>query len=168
MLGDSTCTLLGYLSCLPHVQKAVSKEQPSLSLPDCHQNCQLPFGLPSLNVVPFAGEKPHQCQVCGKTFSQSGSRNVHMRKHHLQLGTTGSQEQDQTGEDGQNGHLCSTAKSLACLGFLDLWRDLVSFDSFIVCNNCTVQSSANFQSITSYCSCSSLKINSINELNYKS
>jgi hypothetical protein len=28
------------------------------------------------------GEKPHQCGVCGKTFSQSGSRNVHMRKRH--------------------------------------------------------------------------------------
>ncbi|XP_036983813.1 zinc finger protein 410 isoform X2 [Artibeus jamaicensis] len=44
------------------------------------------------------GEKPHQCQVCGKTFSQSGSRNVHMRKHHLQLGAAGSQEQEQTAE----------------------------------------------------------------------
>ncbi|KAK6478912.1 zinc finger protein 410-like isoform X1 [Huso huso] len=29
-----------------------------------------------------SGEKPHQCTVCGKTFSQSGSRNVHMRKRH--------------------------------------------------------------------------------------
>ncbi|KAM9090677.1 zinc finger protein 410 isoform X3 [Lagenorhynchus albirostris] len=44
------------------------------------------------------GEKPHQCQVCGKTFSQSGSRNVHMRKHHLQMGAAGSQEQEQTAE----------------------------------------------------------------------
>uniref|UniRef100_A0A671DXK8 Zinc finger protein 410 n=1 Tax=Rhinolophus ferrumequinum TaxID=59479 RepID=A0A671DXK8_RHIFE len=44
------------------------------------------------------GEKPHQCQVCGKTFSQSGSRNVHMRKHHLQMGAARSQEQEQTAE----------------------------------------------------------------------
>ncbi|KAM9645901.1 zinc finger protein 410 isoform 3-T5 [Trichechus inunguis] len=44
------------------------------------------------------GEKPHQCQVCGKTFSQSGSRNVHVRKHHLQMGAAGSQEQEQTAE----------------------------------------------------------------------
>lgn len=28
------------------------------------------------------GEKPHVCGICGKTFSQSGSRNVHMRKRH--------------------------------------------------------------------------------------
>nr|XP_033806661.1 zinc finger protein 410 isoform X2 [Geotrypetes seraphini] len=34
------------------------------------------------HLVIHSGVKPHQCQICGKTFSQSGSRNVHIRKHH--------------------------------------------------------------------------------------
>ena len=50
-------------------------------------------------LVCVSGEKPHQCQVCGKTFSQSGSRNVHMRKHHLQMGAAGSQEQEPAGKE---------------------------------------------------------------------
>lgn len=38
-------------------------------------------GVESL-VMLLSGEKPHVCPVCGKTFSQSGSRNVHMKKRH--------------------------------------------------------------------------------------
>ncbi|XP_072129633.1 zinc finger protein 410 isoform X1 [Mobula birostris] len=34
------------------------------------------------HMVVHSGEKPFQCTICWKTFSQSGSRNVHMRKCH--------------------------------------------------------------------------------------
>ncbi|XP_012722120.2 zinc finger protein 410 isoform X1 [Fundulus heteroclitus] len=58
-----------------------------------------------------SGEKPHVCAICGKTFSQSGSRNVHMRKRHGEEGLSG--DGRETGEaltqsslleaDGENG-----------------------------------------------------------------
>ena len=107
--------LLGQTSSLS-CERLYAKAQPSVfCLLNCHQHSILSSGLSYLNIVLFAGEKPHQCQVCGKTFSQSGSRNVHMRKHHLQLGTTGSQEQEQTGEEKGLLENCSAARPLASL-----------------------------------------------------
>ncbi|XP_018415966.1 PREDICTED: zinc finger protein 410 isoform X3 [Nanorana parkeri] len=32
--------------------------------------------------VVHSGVKSHQCPICGKSFSQSGSRNAHVKKHH--------------------------------------------------------------------------------------
>ena len=34
-----------------------------------------------LNLLSFLGEKPHQCLVCGKAFSQSSNLITHSRKH---------------------------------------------------------------------------------------
>ena len=36
----------------------------------------------ALHVCCVPGEKPYMCEVCGKTYSQGASRNVHMRKSH--------------------------------------------------------------------------------------
>ncbi|XP_067848121.1 zinc finger protein 410-like isoform X2 [Heptranchias perlo] len=45
------------------------------------------------HMVVHSGEKPYRCSICGKTFSQSGSRNVHMRKYHNVLMPLSDQEE---------------------------------------------------------------------------
>ncbi|XP_069493760.1 zinc finger protein 410 isoform X3 [Ambystoma mexicanum] len=39
-----------------------------------------------------SGVKSHQCHMCGQKFSQSGSRNAHIRKYHTRIGAVGSGE----------------------------------------------------------------------------
>ncbi|XP_053331339.1 zinc finger protein 410 isoform X1 [Spea bombifrons] len=42
------------------------------------------------HMVVHSGVKSHPCPACGKTFSQSGSRNAHVRKHHPRSSSDGS------------------------------------------------------------------------------
>eukprot|EP00069_Balaena_mysticetus_P012372 bmy_07494T0 len=83
------------------------------------QGCGSSFGeyssLPK-HLVFHSGEKPHQCQVRGKTSSRSGSRYVHVRKHHLQMGAAGSQEPEQTNEPLMGSRLLEEASVTTSLG----------------------------------------------------
>ena len=40
------------------------------------------FNNATLLWIPTIGEKPYECEFCGRVFSQSASRNTHKRRHH--------------------------------------------------------------------------------------
>lgn len=45
------------------------------------------FGIYVYSFLLLLGEKPFHCELCGQPFTQSGSRNVHMRRHHSKPST---------------------------------------------------------------------------------
>ncbi|KAI5611263.1 zinc finger protein 410 isoform X2, partial [Silurus asotus] len=57
-------------------------EKPFLCEVDNCGRCFAEYSSLRKHMLVHSGEKPHQCSICGKMFSQSGSRNVHMRKRH--------------------------------------------------------------------------------------
>ncbi|KAJ3606948.1 hypothetical protein NHX12_026464 [Muraenolepis orangiensis] len=61
-------------------------EKPFLCEADGCGRCFAEYSSLRKHMLVHSGEKPHQCAICGKTFSQSGSRNVHMRKRHGEEG----------------------------------------------------------------------------------
>ena len=45
------------------------------------------------------GAKPFTCSICGKSFTQSGSRNVHLKRHQLDGEDIQRQEEPAEGDD---------------------------------------------------------------------
>uniref|UniRef100_A0A2C9KMG6 C2H2-type domain-containing protein n=1 Tax=Biomphalaria glabrata TaxID=6526 RepID=A0A2C9KMG6_BIOGL len=49
----------------------------------------------------FSGGKPFECNVCGRKFTQSGSRRQHMLRHHLEDEIRNSFQQERKGDSAQ-------------------------------------------------------------------